>query len=109
MPRSPRPRIAGHGQVAYSFSLADKAADFLAAGETLKVVYNVTVSDGQDGTSTQPITFTLTGTNDAPVLSADAIANHAVAETGASPAPRRPTRCRARSTSWTWTSPTPIS
>ncbi len=51
-----------------NFALADKLADFLAAGETLTATYNVTVNDGHGGTSTQPVTFTVTGTNDAPVL-----------------------------------------
>ncbi len=32
------------------------------------------------GPSTQPVTITITGTNDAPVLSADAVANHALTE-----------------------------
>ncbi len=58
----------GTGVVTYYFNLADKAADFLAQGETLKVVYNVTVSDGNGGTATKPVTLVITGTNDAPVV-----------------------------------------
>ena len=58
----------GAGSVAFAFSAADKTFDFLAAGETLTIVYNVTVSDGSL-TSTRPVTITINGTNDAAVIS----------------------------------------
>lgn len=61
---------AGSGSVNFSFSLADSLADFLAEGQTLTVTYNVTVSDTHGGSSAKPVTFTITGTNDLPVLSA---------------------------------------
>ena len=67
------------GIVGFSFSAADKSFDFLAAGETLTVTYNVTVFDGT-ATSTRPVTITITGTNDAPVLAADASGPHAITE-----------------------------
>jgi VCBS repeat-containing protein len=70
----------GKGAVAATFSLADKLVDFLAAGETLTLVYNVKVTDGGGLSSTQPVTFTITGTNDAPALSADTVSNHALSE-----------------------------
>ncbi|WP_297781538.1 VCBS domain-containing protein [uncultured Roseovarius sp.] len=72
-------------QVDWSFSLADSLADFLGAGETLTVVYDVTVNDGGafDGidengnensvSAVQQVTITITGTNDAPLVVADAI------------------------------------
>jgi VCBS repeat-containing protein len=69
----------GTGSVGFKFSAADNNFDFLAAGETLTVIYNVTVSDGTVS-STQPVTITITGTNDAPVLAADSVASHAVLE-----------------------------
>jgi len=46
--------------VAWSYSIADQALDFLAAGETLGVSYNVTIDDHHGGTVTQPVTVTVT-------------------------------------------------
>src|SRR5262245_49271987 len=60
----------GGGFVTATFSAADNNFDFLAAGETLTIVYNLTVTDGNGASSTQPVTVTITGTNDAPVLAA---------------------------------------
>lgn len=72
----------GTGSVTASFSLADSLADFLAFGETLTVSYDVIVTDGQNATSTQSVSFTLTGTNDAPVVAADAVASRLMTELG---------------------------
>ncbi len=69
----------GSGSVATTFSAQDHTFDFLAVGQTLTVTYNVTVADGHGGTSTQPLTVTITGTNDAPVIATDA-GGHAVTE-----------------------------
>src|SRR5262249_7824291 len=63
---------AGGGFVTATFSAADNNFDFLAAVETLTIVYNLTVTDGNGASSTQPVTVTITGTNDAPVLAAAA-------------------------------------
>jgi VCBS repeat-containing protein len=57
-------RLPG-GMVSYHLSLADKLVDFLGAGDTLKLVYNLTVSDGHGGTATQAVTYIVTGTADA--------------------------------------------
>ncbi|WP_189446279.1 tandem-95 repeat protein, partial [Salinicola rhizosphaerae] len=43
----------------------------LAAGQTRDVSVSYTISDGQGGTVAQSATFTVTGTNDAPVAKAD--------------------------------------
>ena len=59
---------SGAGSVALAFSAADNAFDFLAKDETLTVVYNVTVTDNNGANSTQPVTFIITGTIDAPTL-----------------------------------------
>jgi VCBS repeat-containing protein len=61
----------GAGSVGFTYSAADSSFDFLAAGETLKVTYGVTVTDNHGASSIQPVTITITGTNDAPVLAAD--------------------------------------
>jgi hypothetical protein len=58
----------GSGSVGLGFSLQNGLTDFLSAGETVTVVYNVSVSDGHGGTATQPVTFVITGTNAAPVV-----------------------------------------
>ena len=36
---------SGSGSIGFNYSAADNSFDFLAAGETLKVTYNVTVAD----------------------------------------------------------------
>ncbi len=71
---------SGAGSVALAFSAADDAFDFLAKGETLTVVYDVTVTDNNGASSTQPVTFVITGTNDTPVVAADTTASHALTE-----------------------------
>jgi VCBS repeat-containing protein len=54
------------GTLDWDFSLADRRVDFLAAGETLTVVYDVTVLDQLLNSSTVPVTIEFTGMNDAP-------------------------------------------
>ncbi len=46
----------------------DKTFDFLSAGETLTIAYDVEVADGHGSAGTQAISFTVTGTNDAPTI-----------------------------------------
>jgi VCBS repeat-containing protein len=70
----------GSGSIGFSYSAADETFDFLAAGETLTVTYNVTVTDNNGLFSSQPVTITITGTNDAPVLAADSAESHAISE-----------------------------
>jgi VCBS repeat-containing protein len=57
----------GGGSVTANFSAPDNVFDFLAAGENLTAVYNVTVDDGHGGTSTRSVTVAVSGVNDAPV------------------------------------------
>src|SRR5262249_58229947 len=47
---------------------AGNALDFLAAGQTLTITYNVTVTDDSGVSSTQQVTITVIGTNDVPVI-----------------------------------------
>jgi VCBS repeat-containing protein len=54
----------GTGSVDWNFGIQDKDLDFLAAGETLTVNYNVKVSDGSTN-STQTVSVVVTGSNDA--------------------------------------------
>ena len=57
----------GSGSVDWNFGIADSQVDFLAAGETLTLTYDVNVSDGSDSAA-QTVTITVTGTNDAPAI-----------------------------------------
>ena len=65
----------GLGSVDFSYSAADGAFDFLAAGEKLTVTYDIIVADGHNAASTQPITITVTGVNDAATISGKLISN----------------------------------
>jgi VCBS repeat-containing protein len=60
--------VTGVGSVGFNYRAADSSFDFLAAGEILTVTYNVTVTDEHHGASTRPVTVTVTGSNDAPVI-----------------------------------------
>lgn len=72
----------GSGAVTWAFSVDDAAIQYLAAGETVTQSYTVTVDDGQGGTVSQPVTVTITGTNDVPTITT-ATATGAVVEDGA--------------------------
>nr|WP_143039703.1 MULTISPECIES: VCBS domain-containing protein [Bradyrhizobium] len=66
---------SGAGSVAFDYSAADNSFDFLAAGQTLTITYNVTVVDYSKGvangtSSVQPVTITIHGTNDAATITA---------------------------------------
>ena len=57
-----------NGTINWDYTIADTDLDFLAAGETVTVVFTITVDDGNGGTDTQDVTITITGSNDAPVI-----------------------------------------
>jgi VCBS repeat-containing protein len=64
---------ANDGEATWSYATSDAAVDFLAEGETVALTYTITVDDGNaDGATSEDIVITLTGTNDAPTLAADA-------------------------------------
>ena len=58
----------GTGSVGFTYSAADSTFDFLAAGQTLTVTYDITVTDKSGVSSSEPVTFTVTGSNDAPTI-----------------------------------------
>ncbi|UJW77423.1 VCBS domain-containing protein [Rhizobium sp. SL42] len=60
----------GQGTVTWTFTVADNAIDFLAAGETRTQSYVVTIADRNGLPVQQTITVNIIGTNDAPVLDA---------------------------------------
>src|SRR5262249_20915164 len=59
---------SGAGSVGWTYKVTDSALDFLSAGETLTVSYNVTVKDNNNTTAAQTVTVTVTGTNDKPTI-----------------------------------------
>jgi len=59
---------SGVGSIAFTYSAADKIFDFLTAGQTLTVTYNVTVTDNVGVSSTQLVMITIHGANDAAVI-----------------------------------------
>ncbi len=60
------------GSTAWTYTLDNALANSLGAGQTVTEVYTITIDDGHGATTTQQITVTIRGTNDAAVLSADA-------------------------------------
>ena len=55
----------------WEYSISNAATQFLAAGETVTLTYQVTVDDGHGVLVNKDVVITITGTNDLPVLSAD--------------------------------------
>ncbi len=71
----PDPGNNNNGNATWTYSIPDNAFDFLAAGETLTLTYNVRVDNNYtqlDEFTIIPITITITGTNDAPVITSSA-------------------------------------
>ena len=52
----------------WSYEISNDLTQSLAAGQEAQITYWVTVKDSHGATDTQPVTITITGTNDAPVL-----------------------------------------
>ena len=65
---SPDAGNTNNGTINWDYTITEADLDFLAAGETVTVVYTITVDDGNGGTDTQDVTVTITGANDAPVI-----------------------------------------
>ncbi|MEL6816077.1 MAG: Ig-like domain-containing protein, partial [Cyanobacteria bacterium J06598_3] len=57
----------------WDFSVEDALLDGLGENDTLTQVYTVTVEDDQGASTSQDVTITLAGTNDAPVATDDAL------------------------------------
>ncbi len=57
------------GTITWAFNSASEAFNYLAAGETLTLTYTVTATDSQSASDTQQVTITITGANDAPIIS----------------------------------------
>ena len=62
---------SGSGALSWDFSAPDQLFDFLRAGQTLTLTYDITLADYHGGISnglsaTQPVTIVITGTNNIP-------------------------------------------
>ena len=58
----------GTGSVAWNYQAQDKTFDFVGTNQTLAITYQVTVNDGHGGTVNDNVVVTVTGTDDAPVV-----------------------------------------
>lgn len=56
------------GSRSWTFSAADRYFDYLAVGETLTLTYTVQIDDHHGGVVTLPVTITIAGTDDKPVI-----------------------------------------
>jgi VCBS repeat-containing protein len=68
---SPDPHNNNNGFATWTYAIADKAFDFLAAGETLTLTYVARVDNNfapSNETAFQNFTITIAGTNDVPVI-----------------------------------------
>ncbi|MFZ4859317.1 MAG: VCBS domain-containing protein [Desulfuromonadaceae bacterium] len=66
---------ADPGSIAWTYSAGPANLDFLAEGETITFSYTITAEDDFGGVSSIPVSFTITGTNDAPEIDAIAQSN----------------------------------
>ncbi|PYF83297.1 VCBS repeat-containing protein/autotransporter-associated beta strand protein [Marinomonas alcarazii] len=60
------------GVVNWSFNIAESSIDFLKQGETITAVFTIIVKDDFNSQATQDVTVTITGANDAPVITSGA-------------------------------------
>ena len=58
------------GQLTWTYTVADSAVEYLAAGQTKVESFTITLDDQHGGLITKQIDVTITGTNDAPVITA---------------------------------------
>ena len=58
------------GSVTWTYDVPTTNLDFLADGETLSLTYTVSVTDSANVSVTDDVVLTITGTNDAPTVSA---------------------------------------
>jgi VCBS repeat-containing protein len=56
-----------NGQVTLTYTVDDSEIQFLAAGQQIHELYNISVDDGHGGVTVVPVPVVITGVNDAPV------------------------------------------
>lgn len=59
------------GSLGWSFDSGSEAFDFLAAGESLDLTFTLTANDGHGGEAAQTVTITITGSNDAAIITGE--------------------------------------
>ncbi|MCB1507598.1 MAG: tandem-95 repeat protein, partial [Hyphomicrobiaceae bacterium] len=60
--------VTGTGSTGWTYSLGNADLDFLGANDSVTMDFVVTIHDGHGGTATETVTITVTGSNDAPVV-----------------------------------------
>src|SRR5690606_10171024 len=65
---SPNSFTSNSGTIDWTYTITEDELDFLAVGETVTLVFDVTITDGATASDTEQVTIIITGTNDAPVL-----------------------------------------
>ncbi|WP_316201510.1 MULTISPECIES: VCBS domain-containing protein [unclassified Bradyrhizobium] len=61
----------GAGSQAWSFAASDKAFDYLGAGQHVTLTYTIEIADGHGGVQNVPVTITVNGAEDAPVIAGE--------------------------------------
>ncbi len=77
----------GAGSIDWSFALPNSDIQFLSGGERLTLTYDVTVTDPSHASSTQTVTVTIDGANDAPKFTGGTTVGTALEETLVTQAP----------------------
>jgi VCBS repeat-containing protein len=77
--------VTSNGVARWTFSAPDSSFDYLAIGQRLSLTYQVQISDNHGGTVTQPVTITVDGSNDAPVIAANSQKTATLSRTSTTP------------------------
>ena len=112
----PVTEAGGSGTVAWQFTVDGADIQYLAQGQELKQLYDLTIDDGHGGSATQTVEVDLFGTNDAPVFTGGAtsgtideisLVTHSTAidlrPRASSPSPTRTSPTGTRQPRPTWT------
>jgi VCBS repeat-containing protein len=59
------------GEITWTYEVDAALVEYLAEGEKIDEAFDITLSDGKGGTITRTVVVTITGTNDAPVISVE--------------------------------------
>ncbi|MDP2244381.1 VCBS domain-containing protein [Pseudomonas sp.] len=75
---------AGADSSGWNFAIANSAVQFLGAGETLTLTFDLSVTDNSgvllSNVATETVTIVITGTNDAPVIEAETVLTASLTE-----------------------------
>ncbi|RXK02444.1 VCBS domain-containing protein [Halarcobacter bivalviorum] len=58
----------GAGVVSWEYEVSNADVQYLSAGETKEESFDITIDDGKGSTDVKTVTVTITGTNDAPII-----------------------------------------